>query len=59
MAATTKVLFLLKQEPDNTAKTIIETQKTLADVTVIDMRTDKDYDKIIGEVVASDKIITW
>ncbi|KWT79383.1 MAG: hypothetical protein H7843_09655 [Nitrospirota bacterium] len=54
-----KVLYILKQEPDATAKTIIETQKTLADVTVIDMRTDKDYDKIIGEVVSSDKIITW
>ncbi len=54
-----KVLFLLKQEPDNTAKTIIEVQKTLADVTVIDMRTDKNYDKIIDEAVSSDKIITW
>ena len=54
-----KVLFLLKQEPDKTAKTIIDVQKTLADVTVIDMRTDKNYDKIIDEAVSSDTIITW
>ncbi|MBF0515976.1 MAG: hypothetical protein HQK97_02500 [Nitrospirae bacterium] len=54
-----KVLFILKKGTDSTAATIIETQKTLADVTVIDMASDKNYDKIIDEVVASDRIITW
>ncbi len=54
-----KVLYILKQDPDATAQTIIDEQKQIADVTVVDMRTDKNYDGIIDLVTKSDKIISW
>jgi len=54
-----KVLYILKQEPDETAKKLIEEHKKAADVTVVDMRKDKDYDKIIDLVVSNDKVISW
>ncbi|MBF0463620.1 MAG: hypothetical protein HQK88_04585 [Nitrospirae bacterium] len=54
-----KVLYILKQDASETAKTFIEVQKKLAEVTVVDLRKDKNYDDIIDKVVASDKIITW
>ncbi len=54
-----KVVYLLKETPNETATKLIEGQKQIADVTVIDLNVDKDYDKIIDLVVSSDKVITW
>lgn len=54
-----KVLYILKESPIETEKKIIEEQKKLADVTVIDLKADKDYDKIIDLVTQSDKVVSW
>jgi hypothetical protein len=54
-----KVLYILKQDPDATAQKLINEHKKTENVTVIDLRNDKDYDRIIDLVAGSDKIITW
>ena len=54
-----KVVWILKDGADNTAKTMIDEQKKIADVTVVDMKTDKDYGKIIDLVTTSDLVISW
>ncbi len=54
-----KVLYILKQDPNATAQIFMDEQKKIADVTVIDLRTNKNYDEIISQVEANDKIITW
>lgn len=53
-----KVVYLLKETPSATFNAIIEAQKGSADVTVIDLNADKDYDRIIDDVTSSDKVIS-
>lgn len=54
-----KILYILKQDPDATAQKLISEHSKTENVRVIDLRTDKDYDKIIDMVAGSDKVITW
>lgn len=54
-----KVLCLLKQTPAASGAKIIETLKQNAEVTVVDMRTNKNYDEIIDLITSSDKVMTW
>lgn len=54
-----KILYLLKHDADGTAKKLMETQKKAHDVTVVDIRTNKDYNQIIDLIAASDKVISW
>ncbi|KJR40905.1 hypothetical protein MCHI_003198 [Candidatus Magnetoovum chiemensis] len=54
-----KVVYILKETPNATGQKLIDAQKKLADVTVIDMKNDKDYSRIIDLVVSSDKVITY
>ncbi|MBF0538146.1 MAG: hypothetical protein HQL03_07835 [Nitrospirae bacterium] len=54
-----KVLLIQNYDLSPTGKVIIDEMKKHAELTTIDMRTDKDYDKIIEAVVNSDKVMTW
>jgi hypothetical protein len=54
-----KLLYLLKKEPTISINNMIESHKNKEDVTIIDMRTNKNYAEIIEKVFANDKIITW
>lgn len=53
-----KVLYLLRQEPDATAKEIIEAHREFNDVTVIDLAEEKDYKQILSLIETSDKVFT-
>ena len=53
-----KLLYLLKKEPTPSLYKIIESHKLNAEVTIIDMRENKNYQMIIDKVFKSDKIIT-
>lgn len=52
------VLYLLRQEPDDTAKMIIEAHMESNDVTVIDLAVERDYTKILSLIEASDRVIS-
>lgn len=54
-----KLLYILKQDADATLEKIIEEQKKECDITVIDLRENKDYEKIIEQIESSDKVISW
>lgn len=54
-----KILYLIKREPDGTAKKIMEEHKKEHTVTVVDMRTDKDYARIVDLIESHDKVISW
>lgn len=54
-----KVLYLIKQELDETAKKIMDEHKKAHEVTVVDIREDKNYEKIIDIIASSDKVISW
>ncbi|MGW8271774.1 MAG: hypothetical protein ACWGN7_00140 [Thermodesulfovibrionales bacterium] len=54
-----KILYLLKQDPDATLSTIMEVHRRNHEVTVIDLRSDSDYDQIVAQIETADKIISW
>jgi crotonobetainyl-CoA:carnitine CoA-transferase CaiB-like acyl-CoA transferase len=53
------MLCLVRNAPDATARGILEVLKREHAVTVVDLRTDKDYDKIVKLVLTSDSVLSW
>lgn len=53
------ILCLMKKDPDETIKNILDVQKSEHTVTVVDLREDKDYDRIVDLIVSSDRIMSW
>lgn len=54
-----KILYLIKQDPDATAKKIMEVHKKGNEVTVVDLRQEKKYDKIVDLIFSNDKVVSW
>lgn len=54
-----KILHIQKQDLDATAKKVLETHKKGNDVTVVDIRQNKNYDQIVDLIFSSDKVISW
>lgn len=53
-----KILYLIKQEPGETLKQIMDEHKKANEVSVIDLRENKNYDLIIDTIFSSDKVIS-
>ncbi len=54
-----KILYLIKRKPDETLKKIIKEHEKSNEVTIVNLKQDKNYDTIIDLTVSSDKIICW
>ena len=54
-----KILYIMKQAPDATCKTIMEVHKKDNEVTVVNIKESKDYGKIVDMIFSSDKVISW
>ena len=54
-----KLLYILKKETTPKLDKMIASHKNKAEVTIIDMRENKDYETIIDKVFENNKIITW
>lgn len=54
-----KILYLLKQDPDETAKRILDEHKKSHEVLLVDVRKNQNYDQIIDLIASSDKVISW
>jgi hypothetical protein len=54
-----KILYILKQDLNATTKTIMEVQKKGNDVTIVDIKENKNYDQIVDLIFSSDKVISW
>jgi hypothetical protein len=54
-----KILYLVKQDLNATAKTMLEVHKKGNDVTIVDVRQNKNYDQIVDLIFSSDKVISW
>ncbi len=54
-----KILYILKQEPDGTLTEIMDEHKKDQEVTVVDLRENKNYDQIVDLIASSDKVISW
>jgi len=53
-----KVLYLLRDEPDETGNKIIEEHKKLNEVTIININENKNYDEIVDAIASNDKVIS-
>ena len=54
-----KILHLVKKDLSSTEKEILEAHRGGHSVEVIDLRTNTDYGRIVDQIFASDKIISW
>lgn len=54
-----RILYLIKQDTDETARRIMDEHKKAHDVIIVDIRGNKDYDSIIDLIASSDKVISW
>lgn len=53
-----KLLYIFKKEPSAAINNMIESHKKKADVTIIDMRKNKNYEEIIEKAFENDRVIT-
>jgi hypothetical protein len=54
-----KILYLLKQDPDDTLNIFMNTHRWDHEVNVIDIRIDTNYSQIVELIEKSDKVISW
>jgi len=55
-----KILHILKSAPDASTKRIIELHSAENQVTTVDLTAGSvDYDKLVGDVFAGDKVFCW
>jgi hypothetical protein len=54
------VLFLLTRGPDPLSRRIIQAQEREHQVTVVDLSSPEvSYDRVIDEIAAHDRVISW
>ncbi len=54
-----KILYLQKQDLDATAKKIMEVHKKGNNITVVNIKENKNYGQIVDLIFSSDKVISW
>jgi len=54
-----KNLFILKQEPDIAIQAIMKESSKHAEIIVVDLREDQDYERVVDHIETCDKVITW
>ena len=54
-----KILYILNKAPDATLKTIMDVHKKSNEVTVVNIKDNKDYGKIVDLIFSHDKVISW
>ena len=53
-----KLLYLLKKTAPPATQQMIDSHQKMADVTIINLYENKNYDDIIDKIAGSDKVIT-
>jgi hypothetical protein len=54
-----RILHILKSEPEESVKNIIEEHKKDNDVRIIDLKNNEDYSLIMNFIEWSDKVFSW
>lgn len=54
-----KILFILKQEADDTIRAMMTEAAKESEVKVVDLREDHDYDALVESIENCDRVITW
>jgi hypothetical protein len=54
-----KILYILRNQPDETGNKMIEVHKQSNEVTIIDINENKNYDEIVDAIASHDRVIAW
>ncbi len=54
-----KILEILRSEPNEAVKKIIEVHKQENDVEVFELYNNKDYSALVDKIFEADKVISW
>lgn len=54
-----KVLYILKGEPDETVKGLIDTHSKSNEVKVVKLAKGISYSDLVDDIFSHDKVITW
>lgn len=54
-----KILYILKSEPDETVKRLIEAHEKSNEVKVVTLTKGLSYDDLVDDIFGYDKVITW
>jgi hypothetical protein len=54
-----KIVYILKQEPDQTVQAIIDETSGQADVTVVKLPKYQDYDSLVDLIEKCDRVVAW
>ncbi len=54
-----KILYLLRQDMDETGLEVLANHRQAHEVTVIDIREIRDYGSIVDAIESHDKVISW
>lgn len=54
-----KILYLIKNDTDETVKRLMAEQKKQHDIFAIDLRNEKQYAKVVQMIVEADHVISW
>lgn len=54
-----KLLYLLTRELDGTGAVLRHEHAKEHTVEVIDLLSEKNYDRIVDEIVSADRVISW
>ena len=54
-----KILYVVSKDLDATEQKVVDEQSKSNEATVFDVRTDKDYGRLVDLVESTDKVISW
>ena len=54
-----KVLYLLTRDLGATGAELCREHAAAHEVEVVDLRREKDYDRVVAAIAAADRVISW
>ena len=54
-----RIFYLLKENEAGTLENIMDEHRSGHEVEAVDLRREKDYEKIVDLIVGSDRVISW
>lgn len=54
-----KIVYILKRDTDKTLDDIMKRHGEAHEVMTVDIRNDKNYDRIVDMITSSDRVISW
>ncbi len=54
-----KILYILREEPDETVRRIIQIQSEGNQTKTVNLATDRDYEAILTDIEDADRVIAW